>query len=315
MLKKKALNRIFITTIALCIVMVIYTFTKIDTDIKIYDDYIYINNDNKQAIYTLNEENLIGKSKVYLDKSKSLEEQVIDILQIMIEKNNKNSLLPSYLKPILPQNTKILSVSLVNDILKINFSKELNNIKEEQSEQMIEAITYTLNEFKDVLGVEISVEGNILKYVPNQQKTLPTILTDEIGINKLLDINNVNNIEKVILYYYGKKDDEIYDIPVTKYLNDDKEKIEIILDCLTTNIPQNKKVISYLNQKTKLLNYIKNENILTINLNDEIYDDKTTKEYNSLAIESLVNSVFANYDIKTLRILVNDNKLLERTNQ
>ncbi len=315
MLKKKALNRIFITTIALCIVMVIYTFTKIEKDTTVYDDYIYQTSDNKQVIYTLNENNILSKSQVYLNKKQTLEEQVKNLLEIMIEKNNKNSLLPSYLKPILPQNTKIISVKLVEDILKINFSKELYNISKEQSEKMIEAIVYTLSEFDGVLGIEISVEGNILQYVPNSRKKLPAILSTDIGINKQYEINNTNNITKVNLFYYGKSNNQIYDIPVTKYLNNNQEPLEIIVESLTTEIPKDDSIISYVNHNTKLLNYTIAENLITINLNNEIYDDPKSKEYNQKAIDALINSIFANYDVKKIRILVNNHQIIEQENK
>lgn len=141
----------------------------------------------------------------------------------MIEENNKNALLPSYFNPILPENTKIEEVIVEDSLVKIYFSKELLNITESQSEQMIEAIVYTITD-EEILGIEIYVEESLLKYVPHTNKQLPAILTKDFGINKTYEISSNKDIVKLVMSYYGKENDEYYEIPVTKYLNDDREK-------------------------------------------------------------------------------------------
>ena len=302
MLKQKALKRLFITTISIFVVLVIYTLTNISEQTVIYDDATYINKEDKEVIYTLNEDDYISKTTVYVENELSVDEKIKTLLEIMIEKNNKNALLPSNFKPILPKNTKVLDVELNNDILKVDFSSELINITEEQSEKMIEAITYTLTEFKDVLGIEIYVEGRLLEYIPNTNKKMPTTLNRDIGINKVFNIKSNNNINKVFLCYLSKYNDEYYYVPVTKYVNDDREKIEIIVEELANSYIYEKNLISLLNNNTKLVDYEIKSDTITLKMSDEILDE------NEKGIEILINSIFNNYDVEKIQIIANNEK-------
>lgn len=308
MLKKKALNRIFITTVSLFIVFVIYSLNLKDNDVTIYNDTYHITDNDKTNIYALNNENLLVRTTVYIDNSLSIENKTNEVLNIMIEKNNKNALLPSDLKPILPKNTKINSIKFNNGILKIDFSKELLNISEKQSEKMIEAIIYSLSEFDNLIGIELTVENELLKYVPNTNKELPTILTKDFGINKIYNITSNKDINKVLLYYYSKSNDNLYYVPVTSYVNDSREKVEIIVESLSNYI--NKTIISYVDENVKLLDYKKENNTLQLVFNEEILDEKKT--LNMDAINMIIYSVFNNYEVEKVEILVNNEKMLEK---
>ncbi len=308
MLKKKALNRIFITTVSIFVIFIIYSLNLKDNDITIYNDTYHITSNDKTTIYALNDENLLVRTTVYIDNSLEVVDKVKEILNIMIEKNNKNALLPSDLKPILPKNTSINDVTYSNGILKIDFSKELLNIKEEQSEKMIEAIIYSLSDFDNLMGIEIYVDKTLLKYVPNTNKKLPTMLTKDFGINKVYNITSNKDINKVLLYFYTKSNNELYYVPVTSYVNDNREKVEIIVESLANYVNNN--LISYVNQDVKLLDYKEENNTLKLVFNENILDNK--KNLNQDAIDMIIYSVFNNYDVEKVEILVNNDKLLEK---
>lgn len=296
MLKKKALNRIFITTIIFFVVFTIYSLI----DIPVTEEIKKENKEELSSIYTLNDDGYISKTEVYVSKAISLEDKIKEKLEIMIEENNKNALLPSYFNPILPENTKIEEVIVEDSLVKIYFSKELLNITESQSEQMIEAIVYTITD-EEILGIEIYVEESLLKYVPHTNKQLPAILTKDFGINKTYEISSNKDIVKLVMSYYGKENDEYYEIPVTKYLNDDREKIEIIIEELD-NIKANTNLLTLV-ENIKLLDYEINKNSLTINLNKDLSEEEET---------ILLKSIFNNYDVEKIEILVQNEKKQEK---
>lgn len=290
MLKKKAINKIFLVSIISFCLIVISTFF-ID-----YDDEKKGNEvETNMYIYTLNENNYVSLASVYIDQKLSIEDKVFEMLNIMICDNNKNSLLPSYYKPILPVGTKVLDVSLNEDILKIYFSKELLNISADQSEKMIEAITYTVTSFEEVLGVEIYVDSNLLTYVPNTLKSLPTILTKDYGINKVYDLNSNVNINKIFLCFYDNYGNDFF---VTKYINDDREKVEIIVDELS-NYVFLEGIISYFPSKLKLLNYTISDNSIELVFNEDI------SGYENI-YHPLVESLFLNYNKNIVRFVDNE---------
>ncbi len=294
MLKNKAINRIFFTTIIFFIVFSIHSLKHITNNISSKKE------DKKEIIYTINNDNYISKTSVYVGKVFTLQDRIKEKLEIMTKENDKNSLLPSYFNPILPSNTKVLEVKVEDSIVKINFSKELENITEEQSEKMIEAIIYTITE-DNILGIEIYVEGKMLKYVPHTKKELPTILNRDYGINKVYNIKNYQNIAKVILNYYVDNNGEYLEIPVTMYLNDEREKLEIILDELSKKTNSNK-LINLLEEKGTFS--VINKDEIIINFRNDIND----KESNLI-----IKSVFDNYDVDKVKILVSNIKKYEKS--
>lgn len=298
MLKKKAFNRIFFTTIIFFIVFSIYSLKEINNNDKRYKKE---SNTKVETIYTLNKDNYISKTSIYVSKMLSLEDKIKSKLETMTKDNNKNSLLPSYFKPILPANTKVLDVKKEDSLVKVYFSKELLNINKEQSEKMIESIVYTITD-DSILGIEIYAGGNMLKYVPHTTKELPTILTQNIGINKSYEIDRNSDIKKVFMTYYTNNNNSYYEVPVTKYVNDEREKLEIIFDKLNEDF-SGVNLISLL-ENVKLINYKIESNKIVININKEI-----SEEEKNLIFES----IFANYNIKKIELLVNGEKKFAKT--
>ncbi len=291
MLKRKAFNRIFLSTIVFLLVFGLYNITM--DDMKYEEKNEKLNNDT--VLYTLNDDNYISKSSVYVAKELSLEERIKEKLEIMIKNNNKNALLPSYFNPILPEGTEIKDVKIEDSIVKVYFSKELINITETQSEKMVEAIVYTITEEK-VLGIEIYVDGNILKYIPHTKKELPTVLTRDFGINKTYEVFNNHDINKATMIYYLKVGDNYYETPVTKYFNDKRELIEIIFNDL--NNTNNSNLINLLDD-INLIDYkIEGVNAI-ININKEI----SNEEYDIIS-----KNIFNNYDLKKIDFYINNKK-------
>lgn len=298
MLRRKAINRIFFTTIIFFIVFTLYSM-------KIVDKVVTSDNSkdkvNEETIYTLNNDNYVSKTSVYVSKVLSLEDRVKEKLEIMVKDNDKNVLLPSYFKPILPQNTRVLDVVVEDSLIKVYFSKELNNITKEQSEKMIEAIVYTITD-ENILGIEIYVNGQMLKYVPNTKKVLPTILTKDIGINKSYDIKASNDISKVVMMYYTNDNDNYYEVPVTKYVNDDREKLEIIFDEL-----------GKMSDDKSLISMVEGISVLDYSiLGDKIVVD-VNKELNEEEQNLVFKSIFSNYMAKSVDLLVNGEKKVKKT--
>ena len=125
MLKKKAFRRIFFTTIIFFIVFVLLSIKKLEEPTNIYESNNY-KTDYIENIWTLNDDNYVSKTSIYVNKELNVLEKVKVLIETLIEENNNNSLLPTYFNPILPRNTKILEVVLDNDLKmqqKINVKK------------------------------------------------------------------------------------------------------------------------------------------------------------------------------------------------
>lgn len=298
MLIRKALRKIFVTTMSIFIIMTIYLIPQTEKTLETNLEFEYITNLANSSIYLLDENNLLVKTKILLDnedKTKDIED-IITNLTI-----SDNNIFPDNLYGIIPKNTKLNDIVIEEDIVKLDFSKEFLNIETTKSEQLIESIIYSLTELDNINKVIITVENKELSTYPNSNKTLHMPIDRSIGINNKYTYNSLNNIVKVVIYYQELINNDTYYVPVTKYLNNDKDKIDIIVEELTTSYIYEDNLSSILNENVKLTDKELNDDLLILNFNNAILDGGKLKEE---VVYLLSYSVFANYDINTISFRV-----------
>ncbi len=284
MLRQKALRKIFITTLTMFIILTIYTIPTtqnikvLRTNLEIKD----ITNLGTDNIYLVNNNNLLVKTPIFIDSK----DKIKNIINYLTIDNNK---IPVSLNGYIPKDTKLLDYYLDEKYLTLNFSKELNNSK--NKDLMISGITYSLLELSNIEKISILIDN----------KPVYINLDKSIGINNEYLYTNRNKLTKVTIYYL---DNDNYYVPVTKYLNNDKEKIEIIIDELKST---NKNLISYLNEKTKLIDYKEESNVLFLNFNEYLEDPN--KEVTEKVLNEIAYSVFDSYNVNMIMFEVNSKKI------
>lgn len=310
MLKRRALRKIIITTFSL---LTVFAICIIPNSLNSKDNFLdtkidleYVNNLGTNEIYLLGPNKYLVKTNVLLETD-NMNTKIRSILDYLtIQKSDK---LPTGLSGIIPMNTKVNNVEIKESIVTIDFSKELLDVKEELEERLIEAITYSIINIDGVEAIKIKVDGNLLTELPKTKKKLPELLNRNFGINKVFDIDNLNSIQKVTLYYLDKISNQNYYVPVTKYLNDDREKINIIIDNLSSNYIYESSLVSLLNQNTELINYEIEDEIMTLNFNNSIFThDKILEE----VTYTIKESVCSTYPVKSVILEVEGN--VESTN-
>ena len=301
MLKTKAIRKIFITTLSLFILLVVYSIPNtinnnvLRTNLEVENTTgLYTNN-----IYLLNNDNYLVKAKILLD-SKNIEDKIKKIISnLTISKSSKFS---NDLKAIIPKDTKLLNMSINNKIVTLNFSSEFLNMKVDKEKQIISGLVYSILDLDDIDRVIILVNNKVLDKYPNTKEELPKILDKKIGINKEYNLSSRDNINKVVIYYINKSGNNNYYVPVTKYVNDSRDKIKIIVEELTTSYIYENNLMSFLNSNTKLINYKEQENIMFLNFNKYLFDgnSKVMEE----VLYTISYSVFDNYDVNQVMFQV-----------
>lgn len=302
MLRTKAIRKIFLTTLTLFILLTVFTITNyknenvLRTNLEIED----IAGLKTNVIYLLNDEGLLVQDRVLLDGS-SVEEKIEKLLINLIEGSTCS--FADGLSKVIPKGTIIKNVMVGNKYVTIDFSKELLNVSEDKEKSMITAIVYSVMDLDDFLGVSILVEGKSLEEYPNSKEKINKILDKSIGINKNYDITSFNNINKVVIYYLENINDNLYYVPVTKYVNDDREKVNIIVEELASSYIYESNLMSFLNSNVSLIEYEEKDNIMSLNFNDYLFDgnDKVLEE----VLYSIAYSVFDNYDVSMVSFEVN----------
>ena len=302
MLKKISIIKLIISFSALFTLFLIYLIPNNENDKNKLEDIPqeleYVNNDLvTSSVFLLDSYNMLGKTEVPVS-SKDIESLAKELLEVLINGGANEDRIPSGFKSVLPSDTKILSLKYDKDLIKVDFSKELLNTSKEMEEKVVEAIVYTLTSINGVNKVIIYVDGNILTKLPQTKINLPSTLDRSFGINKEYDINSIKDINQVTIYYVNKNNDNYYYVPVTKYLNDDRDKIKIVIDELSGNSIYNTNLMSFLNSNAELISSEKKDDLMHLNFNEYIFSDIEEKNILEEVIYTISLSVCDNYEVK-----------------
>ncbi len=314
MIKRFWIKKIMIASSALFALLLICLIPKEDKTLtNIKQELEYVDKGiNKNEIFLLDVNNYLARTSVALT-STDVTGKAKEILNTLITGSSGESKIPNGFRGVLPADTKILTVEYEDKILKINLSNEVMDVKEDMEEKVIEAIVYNLTSIDGVDKIMLFVDGNILTKLPKTGINLPTTLDRSYGINKEYDINSTKNITNVTVYYVNKYNGNEYYVPVTKYVNDDREKIQIIVDELTSSPIYSSNLMSYLNSNTKLLEISESVDSLDLVFNSYIFSDVDEKEILEEVIYTISLSVKDNYDVNEVSFTVNDEEICKST--
>ncbi len=307
MLKKKALRKIFITTISVfilvCAYLIPYTTEqtkKVGLEIE-YTTGLYTNN-----IYLLNSDGLLVKTKILLDENKLVDkiQQIINTLTI-----SKTNFIPNGLSSLLNPSIKVKDIKIYDDIAHLNFDENLFKINPEITEKAIESLIFSITDIDGINGICIKVNDEVVEEINNIK--LDAILTRNFGLNKIYDIKTRDHIDKVVVYYLTKIDNNNYYVPITKYINSKEDKIKIIIKDLTSSYIYEPNLMSMLNQNTQLLDYELDSDMAILNFSDAIFtnENKILEE----VMYTIGYSVYDNYNIENVVYKVNGKEIAKKS--
>lgn len=258
----------------------------------------YVNkNIKKHDIFLLDKNNYVSLTNIEV-VSTDIESLGKELLNDMIKGNDK---IPSGFVGIIPEDTDILSLSYSNNIIKVNFSKDILEIEKVFEEPMIESIIYTLTSIDQVNSIIIYVDNKILTKLPKSSINLPSTLDRKYGINKEYDITKPTSISKATVYYVGQYNNSHYYVPVTKYENSEKEKIDIVIDELT-NIKYDSNLMSFINEKAKLVAMNIENDTMKLSFDNYLFDNSETNKVLEEVKYTIAFSALDNYNIKNVVI-------------
>ena len=310
MIKKISIRKIVLSSLALFAMFLIYIIPANENTLDIKEELDYVNtNVESSPIFLMDQNSYVALTSVAVNDT-SIENKARQLIRVLTI-GGMDSKIPSGFSAIIPPNTEILSLSYENGIIKVDFSKDLLNISENLEEKLVESIVYTLTSIDKVNGVIIYVEGDILTKLPKTKINLPSTLDKTFGINKEFDLTSTKDITDVTIYYINQISDNYYYVPVTKYVNDNRDKASIIIDELSSNFNPNKNLMSFLNGGTKLVSSIVKDGKMQLNFNEEILNSSVSEDISKETLDMITLSIGANYDVKEVVFNVGDRKLYE----
>ena len=309
MIKKNIKKRIIIASVALLILAITYMFPTNYSSNNINQTLSYTE-PNKTTIYLIDNSNMVARvNTVSKNNNTDIIEKAKNVIESLIIGGNNSKYNPNGFKAIIPQNTKINSISFDNNLLKINFNEEFLKIDEDDEEKMIEALTYSLTEIKDIKGIMIFINNELLTTLPNSNKHLPDILDRNYGINKIYELDDIKNTSKTTIYYLNSYKDNMYYTPVTFVNNDSKDKIEVIIEKLKSSPINQTNLMSYLASSAELLDYEINENSVSLSFNNAIFNEFESKDILEEVKYTIGLSIMDNYNVNSVIFNVNNEKI------
>lgn len=312
MIKKSATKRIIIASIALLILLITYMFPATNGSNNINQSLSYIE-PNKTTIYLVDNSNMVARVKTITKENKDTIKKAREIINALIINSQTSKYNPSGFKAIIPEGTKILSISLSENILKINFNEKFLNIDKNNEEKALEALIYSLTEISDIKGIMIFVNNNILEELPNSKTKLPDVLDRKYGINKIYEIDDIKNTSATTIYYLSEFENTKYYTPVTFINNDSEDKIEVIIEKLKSSPINQTNLMSYLASNAELLDYEINENTVSLTFNNYIFEEFSNKDILEEVKYTIGLSIKDNYAVDEVVFNANNEKIANFT--
>lgn len=309
MIQRMLYKKIAVATSLLLVILMLYLIPSNKNEIKMEERLEYVYPKEIDTIYLLDSYDKISRTEISVNKDDEIE-KVKELMEGLTINGRKQDKIPNGFKGLLPIGTKVIDASLKEGILRINLSKEFNNIKINMEEKAIEAITYTLTSIEGVDKIEILVEGEKLEYLPNSKKQLPKYLDKKYGINKEYELTTLGDIDSYTVYYVMNYNEMIYYTPVTKYVNKQEEdKVKIIIDELASNLAYQSNLMSYLDNNIKLLDYEIVDNTIKLDFNEAILSDITSGKILEEVKYTIGLSLCDELNVKEVVFIVDDQEI------
>ena len=302
MLKKMSIKKIIVSTTAIILLLVIYLIPSNRKDIDLKNNSIEYNYNNVEStIYLVDSNDYVARTTIPTCKCEGVD-LAKDLLEGLVVGGTKNNIIPNGFRSIIPPDVTIKDINLQENILTINFSKELLEVNDKDEDKMIESIIYTLTSIDGIDKVIIKVEGEVLNKLPNSKTNIPTVL------DKSYDLSNLNDILSYTTYYTSTYNDTKYYVPVTKYINSkDSDVVKIIIKELGSSPIYQTNLMSYLNANTVLNDYELDNNKLKLNFNELLLNDLDKKNILEEVIYTISLSMNNVYDnLESVSFLVNN---------
>ena len=298
MLRKFAYNKIFRTTGMLLLFLLLLLFPaskkySLEEDVLIKTS----NTIKKHEVFLIDKDGYVARTKVNI-KHLNDEEYAKKLVELLIIGGKYESKIPNGFRAILPSDLKINKVNINKDEITIDLSEAFYDLEIKNEDAALELITYNLTTINGVNKVYITINGKTLQAFKSSGRSVTQPFTRKNGVNKNYDVVNYKNTNSVTVYYINKNNTGYYYVPVTKISNDNRDKIKIIVDELTSSYIYETNLMSFLNYNTKLLSYEEKDDVLTLNFNNYLFDDTNSKAVLEEVIYSISLSVRDNYDVK-----------------
>jgi germination protein M len=313
MLKKIIIKRVILTTCVVFALGLLYLIPKNESQLSVNQKLEYTSKEvDTHTVFLLDSNNYVAMTSVMVQNKEPVN-LARELLEVLITEGTGESKIPSGFKSIIPEGTVINNLSMEDGLMKVDLSNTALDVREDLEEKMVESIVYTLTSIKDVKKVMLFINGEVLSRLPKSDIVLPSTLDRSYGINKKYNFMSLDNLLSLTIYYVNEYNDKFYYVPVTEYVNDNRDKISIIVDELSSNSFYNSDLMSFLSKDAKLLSSQNDDHTLKLEFNDAIFSDMDEKNILEEVVYSISLSAFDNCDATKVIFMNNNKEILSKS--
>ncbi|MGF9963375.1 GerMN domain-containing protein [Bacillus rhizoplanae] len=261
----------------------------------------------KQDLYLVDKNGYVVPQTVQVPAPKN-NAVIKQSLQYLVKDGPVTNLLPNGFQAVLPADTEMTVDVKKDGTAVVDFSKELKNYKKEEERRIVEAVTWTLTQFKEVKNVKFSMNGQDLAKMPVAGTPIGNGLSRANGINfDDEQVADITNTKPVTLYFLAQNNKQNYYVPVTRRVAEGKEnEVATIVNELVKG-PAHQSALTYdFNPDVKLINEPKLEKgTVTLNFNENIYGNKGKSMISDYVLQSLVLTLTEKQGVENVLIQVN----------
>jgi germination protein M len=228
-------------------------------------------------------------------------------LEMMVDNGSYANRLPEDFRAMIPQGTQIKSYKYDKEqkLAIVDFSEPFANYNPQDERKIIESITWTLTAMTGIEKVEIWHEGAKLPEMPIAGYPLDEPLTRAVGINiEAADGVNYAQSTPVTLYFSAQTlNEEQYYVPVTRLVPRSSAPLQTAVEQLISGPLNKKELTSVLLPDVSIKNIAEKDDVVTLDLEDEFYQDG--EKLPAEMLQALVLSVTENSEASTVQITLN----------
>lgn len=258
-----------------------------------------------REIYVFDQDGMVVPQTFELPKSDAAAMQA---LEYMVKDGPVTELLPSGFQAVLPAETTVLGVNLKEDGTAIvDVSEEFKEYQAEDELRILQAMTHTLTEFKDIDKIKLWINGYELTEMPVNGTPISEGYSQTNGINIMTDEQPDLLHSTALTTFLPKQHEEtLYYVPVTQYYHGSKDNIftEMVED-LVMPAASSSQFTQVFNDGTKLLNEpsIK-EGVLQLEFSEHILHEKENGVIADDVMETLVRTLTEQEDVEAIEVTV-----------
>ncbi|PYZ93957.1 sporulation protein [Salipaludibacillus keqinensis] len=244
------------------------------------------------------------------------EDKLTALVEHLVQEGPVTEQLPNGFQAVLPPETEVLGVKVKNGVATIDLNESFTDYHPSQEMQILQSITWTLTQEEEVDRVKLSINGEELAAMPQNDTPIGEGYTRGHGIN--LEVNDQADLvstSPVVVYFLSQTDDQTYYVPVTRRVDQQDDLYEAVINELLEGPSYTSQLLTDFRQEVALIEEPDLDNgTLTLNFNEALLSQLQGTAISENVLNMLVLSLTEQEEIESVSLMVDSESAIMMSN-